>query len=239
MAGGRSTAGVVRIGDMVHRPVGERSAFVHGVLVHLERVGFVGAPRFRGIDGVGREMLTFLEGDVGTDREPGGWTDEQLVEAARLLRRFHDATAGTVFAGDQEVVCHNDCAPWNTVFVEDLPVGLIDFDEAAPGPRIKDLSYAVWCWLGVSTPGRDLRVLAERIALMCVAYGHEDTRLVLPGIAARMGEINAKHLGNGWIEQAESVAAGQEWLKRHQDQLQRYLDEVHHRGDARPGELAR
>ena len=64
LTGGRTTAGVVRIGDTVHRPISARSSFVHGILRHLEAKGFHGAPRFLGVDDKGREVLTFLPGDV-------------------------------------------------------------------------------------------------------------------------------------------------------------------------------
>jgi hypothetical protein len=37
--GGFSTAGVVRIGDTVHRPMKKDSPFVHDVLRYLERHG--------------------------------------------------------------------------------------------------------------------------------------------------------------------------------------------------------
>jgi Ser/Thr protein kinase RdoA (MazF antagonist) len=41
------------------------------------------------------------------------------AEVARLVRQFHDLTAGTPLAGDQEVVCHNDLSPKNTVYRDD------------------------------------------------------------------------------------------------------------------------
>jgi hypothetical protein len=46
LAGGAQTAGVVRVGATVRRPLHARSAYVHELLGHLERVGFTGAPRF-------------------------------------------------------------------------------------------------------------------------------------------------------------------------------------------------
>jgi hypothetical protein len=42
---------------------------------------------------------------------PAWLADARLDSAARLIRGFHDATAGTFLAGDQEVVCHGDLGP--------------------------------------------------------------------------------------------------------------------------------
>ena len=38
-----------------------------------------------------------------------------------------------------ETVCHNELFPWNTVFRSGVPVAFIDWDTAAPGPRVWDL----------------------------------------------------------------------------------------------------
>lgn len=46
LAGGRTTEGVVRVGDTVRRPTKARAPFVHELLRHLEARGFSGAPRF-------------------------------------------------------------------------------------------------------------------------------------------------------------------------------------------------
>jgi thiamine kinase-like enzyme len=214
----------VRIGEVVHRPVSEHAPFVHALLVHLEAVGFDGAPRFRGVDEAGREVLTYLDGEVPHQTEQGSWTDEQLREAARLLRAFHDATAGCALAGAEEVVCHNDFAPWNTVFVAGRPVAVIDFDDACPGPRPRDLSYALWCWLALGAATRDVAEQARRIELMCAAYGLGDLAGVVPEVAKRQQEIFAKHTRNGWIEQARNVAAEIEWLRANGRELVRRLE---------------
>ena len=52
-------------------------------------------------------MLTYLPGEV-IIRSPVWLSDARLDSAARLIRRFHDATAGSSLAGDQEVVGHGD-----------------------------------------------------------------------------------------------------------------------------------
>ena len=144
LAGGRLTAGVVRIGDSVRRPTGPHSPFVHALLTHVGANGFIGAPRLLGIDHQGREMLSFIDGWVPPNLDH--FADDVLAQAARLLRTLHDTTAGTELAGDQEVVCHNDPSPCNYVFRGDQPIALIDFDHAALGPRLRDVAYAGWLW---------------------------------------------------------------------------------------------
>jgi hypothetical protein len=142
-----STPGVVRVGETVRRPLKAKSAFVHDVLRHLERQGFDRAPRFLGIDEKGREMLTYIPGNV--PQQVGGFKKEQWIAAAGLLKRFHDATADCELIGEYEVVCHGDPAPGNYVFRDGTPFALIDFESAHPGKREEDVGYAAWMWLHI------------------------------------------------------------------------------------------
>ncbi len=224
LEGGWTAAKVVRIGAMVHRSMGERAPFIHRLLGYLEGIELAGVPRFRGVDRRGREVLTYLDGEMGHRWEAGKWTDEQLRHVAAFMRRFHDATAGTDLAGADEVVCHNDFAPWNAVLIGGVPVGLIDFDDAAPGARVRDLSYAFWSWLDVGGVSREPRELARRLWLMCEVYGCTDVDWLVPEIAERMRENHARRMGRGKTEAAEHVAVGLEWLDNHQVQLRHYLD---------------
>jgi hypothetical protein len=147
LRGGMTTPGVVRVGDTVRRPMQENSAFVHDVLRHLERREFDHAPRFLGIDEKGRAMLTYISGTV--PRQVGGFQKAQWLEAARLLKRFHDATVDCDLKGEHEVVCHGDPGPGNCVFRDGMPFALIDFDGARPGKREEDVGYAAWMWLHI------------------------------------------------------------------------------------------
>ena len=61
------TAQVVRRGEFVHRTPCKNAAFVHQVLEFLEAGGVEGVPRYRGLDQQGREVLTFLPGQVPPD----------------------------------------------------------------------------------------------------------------------------------------------------------------------------
>lgn len=145
LAGG-DVADVVRVGDTVRRLPGGRAEFVHRLLRHFERHGWPGAPRFLGHAEQGREVPTYLEGQGGCESPA-----ERLVELARLIREFHDLTAGTALAGGGEVVCHNDLAPKNTVYWSIggtmRPVAFLDWDLAAPGARIDDVAHACWQYL--------------------------------------------------------------------------------------------
>jgi aminoglycoside phosphotransferase (APT) family kinase protein len=73
--------------------------------------------------------------------------DDPQVEAGKLLRRFHDATAHSSLRGDAEVVVHEDFTQCNTVFVDGKPKAMIDFDNAKPGARRWDLAHAILLWL--------------------------------------------------------------------------------------------
>ncbi|WMT39623.1 phosphotransferase [Paenibacillus sp. D2_2] len=89
------------------------------------------------------------------------WSDETLAELAKLLRSYHDAATGfipSVHSTNEypdislhEVVCHNDAALYNIVFKDNLPVGLIDFDKAGPGPRIWDIAYMLYTSIPLSS----------------------------------------------------------------------------------------
>ncbi|WP_426268133.1 hypothetical protein [Sphingomonas sp. DC6300-1] len=127
---------MVRIGNTMRRPIMRDAGFGHACLLHLEKIGFRHAPRFRGIDDAGREVLSFIPGVVPSDL--GAYSDDQLAAAANLLRGFHDATADmpAIQAAGFEVACHNDWTPTNTVFVDDMPAAMIDFDTVQPGERL-------------------------------------------------------------------------------------------------------
>lgn len=172
LLGGRVTTGIVRVADTVRRPIsGDRTA-VHALLRHLESVGFDGTPRFLGIDEIGREILSFLPGEVPADL--GHYDDAALQAAAALLRRFHDATSGfsAVTASGAEVICHNDWGPPNAVFRDGVPVALIDFDTIRPGLRLWDLGYSAGSWLDLGSDDYSPEEQLRRLTLFAAAYNH-------------------------------------------------------------------
>jgi len=148
LSGGNMNA-VRRVGDTVTRVAGPWTPTIHGYLQHLADAGIDGIPRPLGVE-CDREILSFVEGDVPEYPLPEWvWTDAALVEAATILRRLHDASAGfdetdAIWqeSGHEpiEVICHNDFAPHNLAFRDGHVVGVIDFDLASPGSRLWDLS---------------------------------------------------------------------------------------------------
>jgi hypothetical protein len=188
LAGGISNRGlVVRVGDTVRRPQSAASPAVHALLRHLEDVGFDEAPRFLGMDGQGREVLTYVEGEAAT-APPPSWalTDAALVSVAELLRRYHRAVRTfdpgpftwptTVPPAYRDgLVSHNDPNLDNVVFRDGEAVGLIDFDLASPGSVLWDVALTARLWVPLRDPldVTDERVgrTHERLRLLADAYG--------------------------------------------------------------------
>lgn len=196
LTGGFITSSVTRSGNTVRRTAGPWSPAVHAWLAHLARAGADVAPRpVRVAQAAGIEEVTYIEGKaLSGGASPGYlWRDDTLARLARLVRRFHDAAASFIppagaawqqtaaFPGGGEVICHNDLAPWNTVFARGRPVAFIDWDLAAPGPRWWDVSFALWHFVPLyGDPATDPFSMAEfeprarRTRLFCDAYGLAD-----------------------------------------------------------------
>ena len=209
LSGGRVTQGVVRVGDTVRRPRQPNAPLVRALLGRLEELGLAFAPRYLGVDAEGREMLSYLEGEV-PDELDAGFSDATLAAAARLIRRYHDVTAGSLLAAGCEVVCHGDLSPCNTVFRAGLPVALIDFDNAAPGTRLDDLGYALFLWLNLGTDGADPAEQAGRMSVFCDAYGVAAGPAIVAAISSAVA-ANIERL------RAESRLADAEWWRAQLD----------------------
>jgi Ser/Thr protein kinase RdoA (MazF antagonist) len=211
LTGGRVTAGVVRVGETLRRPRQPNSAFVRALLAHLEGQGFDAAPCYLGADEHGREIFTFQLGEVLADLDPA-LPDETLARAARLIRRYHDATAGSPLAGEQDVVCHHDLSPCNFVFRDGKPVGLIDFDVAAPGTRLQDIGYAIFLWLNLGTDGPAAGEQARRIRVFCEAYGIEADDQVIDAVVAAVASKLEQLEEAGRLIDAEWWQAQRAWV---------------------------
>jgi hypothetical protein len=187
---GGNTSSVWRRGSTVRRSTGPWTPEVHRLLRHLEAAGFQGAPRALGLDAQGREVLTYLEGEVPVYPTAPELSSEKVLEdVAHLLRRLHDATVGLQVPaggwregaeapGGGEVICYNDVAHYNTVFRAGRPVAFIDWDFAAPGPRAWDVAYAAYRFVPLCSDQAAVGLGASlpvdrpgRLRRFCDAYG--------------------------------------------------------------------
>jgi len=179
LLGGDVSDGIVRRGETVRRPRGPHSDAVEAYLLHLERAGFERAPRFLGVDDDGREVVTYLPGEMG-GRPPHRWaTDEDvLVQLGEWQRALHDVSRDVVLPDGvawpervqfpevpdvfdaPDVVGHNDLTVENALFLPtgddpDGPhrlVGVIDFDLAAPTTRLLDVATTLLYWAPIAPP---------------------------------------------------------------------------------------
>jgi hypothetical protein len=199
LLGGDVTEGVVRVADTVRRPMGPNSAFIHALLRHLEEFGFEGAPRYLGIDSAGREVLTFVEGEVAGRPHPAWIADEgRLASVGRLLRGYDDAAAAFVVpagvelvlpsdppglppapAYPDELIGHLDITPENVVFRDASACALIDFDLVRTATRVDELYNAMLWWAPLNEPedvDPGLRGLdaPRRCRILADAYGMSD-----------------------------------------------------------------
>jgi Ser/Thr protein kinase RdoA (MazF antagonist) len=189
---GNVTAGVVRVGDTVRRPVGPWTETVDLLLEHLRAVGFTAVPRPLGRDEKGRQVLEFVAGEIGA--ESGTYSATELYSIGRMLAQLHEALDGFVPPAGatwnrlippdrEEMVCHNDVAPWNLV-KSDRGWVLIDWDAAAPGSRLSDLAYAAQSMAGLRAD-RPVPQSAARLRAFVDGYGLDDA--ARPSLAIMLG----------------------------------------------------
>ncbi len=235
LAGGHVNR-VARVGDTVRRTAAPSTVTIHRLLSHARGKGLSWVPEPLGFDELGREVLSFLPGDVPHEMPEWVWSEAVLKDVGGALRQWHDATVdftvddavwGLPPRDPREVICHNDFAPYNCVFRNGRFVGAIDFDLCAPGPRIWDIAYTAYRFVplmpgpGVgAAPGGGENspfapsIVAVRLQSFLEAYGLADPCLTyeLPtvlSVAANRLEAIAS-----WTEEHVRVS-GARALERH------------------------
>lgn len=242
LAGGVANAGsVVRVGAHVLRPPSPNAAVIHAVLRHVRQAGFAGVPEVVGIDPDGRERLVFVPGRVPVAPFPR-WsqTDAVLASTVRLLRGFHDATAGFEAPPEAEwsteladpaggdVLCHNDVCPENVVYRDGEAIALLDFDFVAPGRRAWDVAALARMCVPIDTDadaarfGRGGLDPFARLAVVADAYGFDrDGRTeVLEVLAVQVhtvGDFVRRRIERGeaaFVEMAEQMGGLERYDRR-------------------------
>ena len=167
LTGGSESQGIVRIGDTVRRPLRPFSLTVQAYLAHLRDAGFTAAPLPLGVDEQGREVLSFVPGQVHRHPvpPPGAVWHGSPASPGRVTERA-------------ELVSHRDYAPSNVVFRDGLPAALIDFDLAKPTTRVYDIANALWFWAPFKwgdprdrPPALADADIPHRVAVFADAYG--------------------------------------------------------------------
>lgn len=151
-----------RIGHAVHRTRTDATETIQRLLRHVRATGIDWVPEPLGIV-EGQEVVGYLEGTVPHDMPSWIWSDTVLRDVAKRQRAWHDATLGFDLTNanwnmetntSHEVVCHNDFAPYNSVFEAQRLVGLIDFDLCSPGSRLWDMAYTAYRFVPVMPASR-------------------------------------------------------------------------------------
>ena len=204
-----------RVGGTVRRRAGPWTPAVHALLRFLERVGYE-APRVRGMDERGREILEYVEGEThpGWPDPAPDWVtdDDHLAEGAGALRRYHDLVEGfeppagarwrLVAPTAAEIICHNDWAPWNALFRDQRLAVMLDWDMAGPGTRLWDVANSAYSWVPLLSESHlpPIEERARRLRLFCDAYGLSDRASLLDVLRQRtlfVGEFIAEEARGG------------------------------------------
>ena len=154
---GGNMGGAVRVGSTVRKPTKPQSATIGRLLTHVRAQGVTWVPEPLGMDEQGRDVWSFIVGEVVHDHPAWLWSTDVLTTIAARLRQWHDATASFERPADDvwwspgqlpaDVICHVDFAPYNHVFRNGKFAEAIDFDICYPGPRLWDLAYTAYRYL--------------------------------------------------------------------------------------------
>ena len=89
-------------------------------------------------------------------------------------------------AQGHEIVAHHELGAHNTIFQGGHLMGFIDWDDAAPGTRLRDLANAIYNYVDVNHWANQAAAeQARRIHLMGAAYGWDDPIAIITDARGR------------------------------------------------------
>jgi len=191
LPGGNASGNVRRVKNTVRKPWTAATPSVNAYVEALRAAG-IDAPEPLGLDEHGRSVQEFVHGTSAMTADPLLPSDLQRVGA--IVRAIHDASAQfsppenavwdtAIPAPGDDLVCHNDLAPWNLI-VGDRWV-FVDWDAAAPSTRLWDLAYAAQAFT-LNYPNQAPHAAARSLAEFVGGYGADEAmRAALPAEMAR------------------------------------------------------
>lgn len=194
LTAGNASSFVARVGETVRKPWSSSSASIHRLLSHLRsKVGGL-VPEPLGRDDQGRQILEFVPGAEAMEELPLTTADAERVGS--IIRDLHEAVASfqreeadvwitAMRRPTDEIIGHNDLAPWNLIRGHDR-WAFIDWDGAGPTTRIADLGYAARAFAELD----QRHEIGESIPLLravLAGYGAspDDRAAVLPAMVER------------------------------------------------------
>jgi 8-oxo-dGTP diphosphatase len=193
LAGG-NVGGAWRVGDTVHRTTGPWTPAVHALLDYLApRLPHI--PKVLGFDDRGREVLSYLPGEV-VDVDEDMLTEPRIRSLMSWIRSFHEAVDGFSHPGpwrffevaEPTVIAHNDIAPYNICFDGVELVGVFDWDLAGPSTPVLELAFTAWNTIPL---WRDIGagLAATRLEVMASSYGSVPPRDILQAVPPRIQKM--------------------------------------------------
>lgn len=148
LTGGNASGVVVRVGSTVRKPWTDATPSVLAFMTAVREAG-VEVPAVLCQDEKGRQVTEFIPGRLALNSDP--LTHSELGRVGAMVRAIHDASKAftpdpgaswitAIPSPGEELICHNDLAPWNLIIGERWT--FIDWDAAAPSTRLWDLAYA-------------------------------------------------------------------------------------------------
>lgn len=109
------------------------------------------------------------------------------------------------------MICHGDFGPWNLVWRDGAPVGVIDFDAVHPGQPDEDVAYALRTFVSYGLGETDPAEAARRTRIALDAYGRGFDVVAL--LEAEYDRVEQRCHLNGWHRALAKLPAERAWLE--------------------------